>query len=46
MVQAEVDQGQSPVLSRMESAEIRRLRKENAELKPTNKILKLASVFS
>lgn len=45
MVQAEIDQGQRAGLSREESAEIRRLRKENAELKHTNEILKLASAF-
>lgn len=45
MVQAEIDQGQRPGLSREESFEIRRLRKENAELKRTNEILKLASAF-
>lgn len=45
MVQAEIDQGQRPGLSREESAEIKRLRKENAELKRTNEILKLASAF-
>ena len=45
MVQAEIDQGQRPGLSRDESFEIRRLRKENAELKRTNEILKLASAF-
>ena len=46
VVQAEIDQGQRAGLSREECAEIRRLRKENAELKRTNEILKLASVFS
>lgn len=45
MVQAEIDQGQRAGLSREECAEIRRLRKENAELKRTNEILKLASAF-
>lgn len=46
VVQAEIDQGERPGVSREESAEIRRLRKENAELKRTNEILKLASAFS
>lgn len=45
VVQAEIDQGQRAGLSREECAEIRRLRKENAELKRTNEILKLASAF-
>ena len=45
MVQAEIDQGQRAGLSREECAEIRRLRKENVELKLTNEILKLASTF-
>ncbi|WP_297589876.1 IS3 family transposase [uncultured Mobiluncus sp.] len=45
VVQAEIDQGERPGVSREESAEIRRLRKENAELKRTNEILKLASAF-
>ena len=44
-VQAEIDQGERPGVTREESAEIRRLRKENAELKRTNEILKLASAF-
>ena len=43
--QAEIDQGERPGVSREESAEIRRLRKENAELRRTNEILKLASAF-
>ncbi|EFU81117.1 IS1137, transposase OrfA, partial [Mobiluncus holmesii ATCC 35242] len=45
VVQAEIDQGERPGVSREESAEIRRLRRENAELKRTNEILKLASAF-
>ena len=45
VVQAEIDQGERPGVTREESAEIRRLRKENAELKRTNEILKLASAF-
>ncbi|WP_249288815.1 transposase [Mobiluncus curtisii] len=45
VVQAEIDRGERPGVTREESAEIRRLRKENAELKRTNEILKLASAF-
>ena len=45
VVQAEIDQGERPGVTREESAEIRRLRKETAELKRTNEILKLASAF-
>lgn len=45
MVQAEVNQGQRAGLSREDSFEIKRLRKENAELKRTNEILKLVSAF-
>lgn len=45
VVQAEIDQGERPGISREESAEIRRLCKENAELRRTNEILKLASAF-
>ena len=45
MVPVEIDQGHRSGLSREESAEIKRLRKENAELKRTNEILKLASAF-
>ena len=43
--QAEIDQGERSGVTREESAEIRRLRKENAELRRTNEILKLASAF-
>jgi len=43
--QAEVDGGQRPGVSSEESAEIRRLRRENAELRRANEILKAASAF-
>jgi transposase len=43
--QAEVDAGQRPGVSSEESAEIRRLKRENAELRRANEILKAASVF-
>ncbi|WP_430010671.1 transposase [Mobiluncus mulieris] len=43
--QAEIDQGERSGVTREESAEIRCLRKENAELRRTNEILKLASAF-
>ncbi|MCU9997478.1 transposase [Mobiluncus mulieris] len=43
--QAEIDQGERSGVTREESAEIRRLGKENAELRRTNEILKLASAF-
>ena len=43
--QAEIDQGERSGVTREESAQIRRLRKENAELRRTNEILKLASAF-
>ena len=45
VVQPEIDRGERPGVSREESAEIRRLRRENAELRRTNEILKLASAF-
>ena len=45
VMQTEIDQVERPGVSREESFEIRRLRKENAELKRTNEILKLASSF-
>ena len=44
--QAEVDGGKRPGVTTEESAELRRLRRENAELKRANAILKSASVFS
>jgi transposase len=42
---AEVDSGQRPGVTSEESAEIRRLRRENAELRRANEILKAASAF-
>jgi transposase len=43
--QAEVDDGQRPGTSTDESAELKRLRRENAELRRANEILKAASAF-
>jgi transposase len=43
--QAEVDTGQRPGVTSEDSAEIRRLKRENAELRRANEILKAASVF-
>ena len=43
--QAEVDAGQRPGMTTEESAELKRLRRENAELKRANAILKSASAF-
>lgn len=43
--QAEVDVGKKPGTSSDEHAEIRRLKKENAELRRANEILKTASAF-
>jgi transposase len=43
--QAEVDGGRRPGVTSEESAEIRRLRQENAELRRANEILKAASAF-
>jgi transposase len=43
--QAEVDDGQRPGTTTEESAELRRLKREVAELKRANAILKAASVF-
>ena len=42
---AEVDAGARPGITSEESAEVKRLRRENAELKRANAILKAASVF-
>ena len=42
---AEVDAGQRAGVSTEESAELRRLRRENAELRRANEILKAASAF-
>jgi transposase len=41
--QAHVDAGQRPGVTSEESAELRRLRRENAELRRANEILKAAS---
>lgn len=43
--QAEVDAGARPGTSSEESAEIKALKKENAELRRANEILKAASAF-
>ena len=43
--QVEVDAGQRPGATTEESAELKRLRRENAELKRANGILKAASTF-
>jgi transposase len=43
--QAEINAGQRPGVTSEESAEIRRLKKENAELRRANEILKAASAF-
>ena len=43
--QAEVDAGTRPGISSEEHAEIRRLKRENAELRRANEILKAASAF-
>jgi len=43
--QAEVDAGRRPGLTSEESAELRRLKRENAELKRANAILRSASAF-
>lgn len=43
--QAEVDAGARPGVTSQESDELRRLRRENAELKRANAILKAASTF-
>src|SRR5919202_6386737 len=43
--QAEVDAGRKPGITTEESAELKRLRRENAELKRANEILKAASAF-
>jgi transposase len=42
---AEIDAGQRPGVTTDESAEIKRLRRENAELRRANEILKAASAF-
>lgn len=43
--QAQVDDGQRPGVTSEESAELKRLRRENAELRRANEILKAASAF-
>jgi transposase len=43
--QAEVDDGQRPGTTTSESEELKRLRRENAELKRANGILKAAAAF-
>jgi transposase len=43
--QAEVDSGMRPGVTSEESAEVRKLRAENRELRRANEILKAASVF-
>jgi transposase len=42
---SQVDAGQRPGVTSEESAELRRLRRENAELRRANEILKAASAF-
>jgi transposase len=42
---AQVDSGERPGVTSEESAEIRRLKRENAELRRANEILKAASAF-
>lgn len=42
---AEVDEGTRPGTTSQESAELKRLRRENAELRRANEILKAASAF-
>ncbi len=43
--QAEIDDGSRPGVSTEESAELKRLKRENAELQRANAILKTASAF-
>ena len=43
--QAEVDRGSRPGVTTEEAAELRRLKRENAELRRANAILKAASAF-
>jgi transposase len=43
--QAEIDAGHRPGRTSEESAELKRLRRENAELRRANEILKAASAF-
>ena len=44
--QADIDDGLAPGTTTAESEELTRLRRENAELRRANEILKTASVFS
>lgn len=43
--QAEIDAGTRPGVTAVEQAEIKRLKRENAELRRANEILKTASAF-
>ncbi len=43
--QAEIDQGVRPGVTSQESAELKRLKRENAALRRANEILKAASAF-
>ena len=43
--QAEIDQGARPGVTSEESGEVKRLKRENAELRRANSILKAASAF-
>lgn len=43
--QAEIDQGQRPGTTSEDSIELKRLKRENAELRRANEILKAASAF-
>ncbi|MEO3795821.1 transposase [Nonomuraea sp. B10E15] len=43
--QAQIDEGSRPGRTTDESAELKRLRRENAELRRANEILKAASAF-
>ena len=43
--QAQIDDGKAPGITREEHSEIKRLKRENAELRRANEILKTASAF-
>ncbi len=43
--QADIDEGRAPGVTSAESEELKRLRRENAELRRANEILKTASAF-
>jgi len=45
VVQAEIDAGTRPGMTSEESAEVKRLKRENQELRRANAILKAASAF-